>query len=103
MAFLLVVDFARLLLRQKDQPPIMNTRMRTPPTAIPAIAPLEVCLRREVRLGRGDLDAIGSPVLVEEGKFSDFDLAKAKLREYGKSVRVEYKIAIPSSSPRREM
>ena len=81
----------------------MNTRISTPPTAIPAIVPLEVCLRREDRLGRGDLVAIVSPVLVEEGKCSDFDLAKAKLSEYEKSVRVEYRIAIPSFSPRREM
>jgi len=70
---------------------------------MPAIVPLEVCLRREDRLGRGDLDAIGSPVLVDDGKLSDFDFANAKLREYEKSVRVEYRIAIPSSSPRREM
>jgi len=70
---------------------------------MPAIVPLEVCLRRELRLGRGDLVAIGSPVLVEDGRFNDFDLAIAKLREYEKSVRVEYRIAIPSSLPRREM
>jgi len=74
-----------------------------PPTAMPAIVPLEVCLRREVRLGRGDLDEIGCPALIEDGKLSDFDLAKAKLREYEKSVRVEYRIAIPPSSLRREI
>jgi len=70
---------------------------------MPATAPLAVRLWRAVRLGRGELDAIGSPVLVEDGKFSDLDFANAKLREYEKSVRVEYKIIIPLSSPRREI